>query len=163
MKGKVLYLLAALCAIAACKPENKPETGNNEVITIPEGGTVSKKYGSFGDYVGAGKYTLVMFWTIECQFCKPEMPYMTDVFKKYGDKGLVVIGVPVGEEADQVVKALQEMDVHFPQFLDPSHELVDKYDIGGYPQIILFGPDGTVVERGLRKESIEKAVKKVLE
>ena len=162
MKCKVFYLLAALCAIAACNPENKPETGGNEVITIPEGGTVSKKYGSFGDYVGAGNYALVMFWTIECQYCKPEMPYMNEVYKNYGGKGLVVIGVPVGEEADQVVKALQEMDVHFPQFLDPSHELVYKYEIGGYPQIILFAPDGTVVEKWLRKDNIEKAVKKVL-
>ena len=162
MKCKILYLMAALCAIVSCKPENNPGTGNNEVITIPEGGKVSSKYGSIEDYVGAGQYTLAMFWTIECQYCKPEMPYMNDVYKKYGGKGLVVIGVPIGEEAGEVVKILQEMDVHFPQLLDPSHELVYKFDIGFYPQIILFAPDGSVIEKGLRKDNIEKAVKKVL-
>ena len=162
MNCKVLFLLAACCAMLSCKPGTDPEMGDNEVITIPEGGSIAKKYGSFGDYVGAGKYALVMFWTTDCSYCKPEMPYMSSVYGKYRDKGLVVVGIPVGEETDRVVKALQEMDVHFPQLLDPSHELADRYDIGGYPQIILFGPDGSIVAQGLRREAIEEAVQKVL-
>ena len=39
----------------------------------------------------------------------------------------------------------------------------NAYGINGIPQIILFGPDGTILKRNLRGAAIEEAVKEVLE
>ena len=36
------------------------------------------------------------------------------------------------------------------------------YGIQGIPQIMLFGPDGTILKRDLRGEGIEAAVKEAL-
>jgi hypothetical protein len=38
----------------------------------------------------------------------------------------------------------------------------DAYGINGIPQIILFGPDGTILKRNLRGEALEKAVAEAL-
>ena len=38
----------------------------------------------------------------------------------------------------------------------------DAYGINGIPQIILFGPDGTILKRNLRGAAIEDAVQEAL-
>ncbi|MBQ6087610.1 MAG: AhpC/TSA family protein [Bacteroidales bacterium] len=135
---------------------------SDNVITLSDNGDIETSNGSFEDYVGAGKYTLVDFWASWCGPCKKETPYVTVVFEKYRDKGLVVIGVPVNDKKEATVKAMKELGIHYPQVLDPSQALAGKFGITGIPHIMLFSPDGIVLEEGLRGEGIEEAVKKVL-
>ena len=39
---------------------------------------------------------------------------------------------------------------------------MDAYGIAGIPHIILFGPDGTILRRGLRGEEIDQVLKEYL-
>ena len=163
MKHLRLFLLTALAVIMACTRTGVPgETDSGNVITLRENGDVSQKNGSFEDYIGHGKYTLVFFWASWCFHCKDQAPNVTAVYEKYTDKGLVVLGVATDKELETVVAAMKEMDIHFPQIHDPSHELVNKYEILGYPSIFLFGPDGSIIAKNLHGDGIEEAVKKVL-
>lgn len=133
------------------------------VITLLESGEVVKEYGTFEDYVGTGSYTLVDFWASWCGPCKAEAPNVIAVFEKYRDKGLVVIGVPVNDKREATEKALKDLGIHYPQVLDPSLALAERFNIVGIPYIILFAPDGSVVAEGLRGTQIEEAVAKVLQ
>ena len=137
-----------------------PEEG---VITLLENGEVMKEQGTFEDYVGAGSYTLVDFWASWCGPCKAEAPNVIAVFEKYRDKGLVVIGVPVNDMQEATEMALKNLGIHYPQVLDPSQALAERFNIVGIPYIILFAPDGSVVAEGLRGAQIEEAVGKVLQ
>lgn len=133
------------------------------VITLLENGEVKKERGIFEDYVGVGSYTLVDFWASWCGPCKAEAPNVIAVFEKYRDKGLVVIGVPVNDMQEATEKALKDLGIHYPQVLDPSQALAEKFNIVGIPYIILFAPDGSIVAEGLRGAQIDEAVGKVLQ
>ena len=87
---------------------------------------------------------------------------MIAVYEKYRDKGLVVIGVPVKDKQEATEKAMRDLGIHYPQVLDPSMELAERFNITGIPHIILFAPDGSVVAAGLRSAQIDEAVGKVL-
>ena len=132
------------------------------VITLLESGEVVKEQGAFEDYVGTGSYTLVDFWASWCGPCKAEAPNVVAVFEKYRDKGLVVIGVPVNDKQEATEKAMRDLGIHYPQVLDPSQALAERFNIVGIPYIILFAPDGSIVAEGLRGAQIEEAVGKVL-
>lgn len=132
------------------------------VITLLGSGEVVKEQGTFEDYVGAGNYTLVDFWASWCGPCKAEAPNVIAVYEKYRDKGLVVIGVPVNDKQEATEKAMRDLGIHYPQVLDLSQALAERFNIVGIPYIILFAPDGSVVAAGLRGAQIEEAVGKVL-
>ncbi len=132
------------------------------VITLLESGEVVKEKGAFEDYVGTGNYTLVDFWASWCGPCKAEAPNVIAVYEKYRDKGLVVIGVPVNDKQEATEQAMRDLGIHYPQVLDPSQALAERFNIVGIPYIILFAPDGSVVATGLRDAQIEEAVKEVL-
>ena len=113
--------------------------------------------------MGAGIYTLVDFWASWCGPCKAEAPNVIAVFEKYSDKGLDVIGVPENDKQEATEMAMKNLGIHYPQVLDPSQALAERFNIVGIPYIILFAPDGSVVAEGLRGAQIEEAVGKVLQ
>jgi thiol-disulfide isomerase/thioredoxin len=139
--------------------QSLPEEG---VITLLESGEIAKEQGTFEDFVGAGNYTLVDFWASWCGPCRAEAPNVVAVYEKYHDKGLVVIGVPVNDKQEASEKAMNDLGIHYPQVLDPSMALAERFNVEGIPYIILFAPDGSIVAANLRGAQIEEAVKKVL-
>lgn len=132
------------------------------VIMLLENGEMLEAQGTFEDYVGTGQYTLVDFWASWCGPCRAEAPNVVAVFEKYRDKGLIVIGVPVNDELNATKKALSDLGIHYPQVLDPSMGLAERFNIIGIPHIFLFDPEGNIVAEGLRGPQIEEVVSKVL-
>ena len=142
--------------------EHLKEVPKNEIITLAADGEVVREKGSFEDFVGAGKYALVDFWASWCGPCRAEAPNVVAAYEKYRDKGLVVIGIPVNDKQDATIKAMKDLGIHYPQLLDPSEVLAEKFDITGIPHIILFAPDGSIVADDLRGPAIDAALSKVL-
>ena len=56
----------------------------------------------------------------------------------------------------------REENISWNQIINAQRIPTDIYGIEGIPHIILFGPDGTIVKKGLRGGAIEKAVKEAL-
>lgn len=137
-------------------------TPEETVITLSENGDFIQEPGTFEDFVGAGKYTLVDFWASWCGPCRAETPFVVAAFEKYRDKGLVVIGIPVNDKLDASKKAMQDLGIHYPQVLDPSMKLADQFHVQGIPYILLFDPEGNIVAADLREAQIEEAISKVL-
>ncbi len=120
------------------------------------------KVQKLSDYVGKGKYVLVDFWASWCGPCRQEIPNIIDVYKKYKGDKFDVIGVAVGDEPADTKQAIAEDNIPYNQILNTGDVAATVYGIRGIPHIILFGPDGTILARGLRGEMIEDAVKKAL-
>ena len=51
-----------------------------------------------------GKVVLVNFWATWCAPCQEEIPWLIDLNRKYGPKGLVVIGVAMDDAGRKVVE-----------------------------------------------------------
>ena len=113
------------------------------------------------DYVGKGKYVLADFWASWCGPCKMEIPNLIELQKQFGGEKFVVLGVNVWDQEDKFKAALEEEGITYPQIYVPRDGKVNAtelYGIQGIPQIMLFGPDGTIVKRNLRGQEMKDFV-----
>lgn len=120
------------------------------------------KVTKLSDYVGKGKYVLVDFWASWCGPCRAEIPNLIKVYNEYKGDKFEVLGVATWDKPEDTKKAIEQMNIPYPQIMNAQKAGSDAYGITGIPQIILFGPDGTIVRRNLRGDGVEKAVAEVL-
>ena len=122
-------------------------------------GTVQK----LSDYVGKGKVTLVDFWASWCGPCRAEIPKLQALKAKYGDK-FDVLGVAVWDNPDDTRKAMEQMEITWPVIIGTQqlNEPTDLYGIKGIPHIIIFGPDGIILSRGLTGDDLANKLADVL-
>lgn len=123
--------------------------------------TVDGQPSKLSDYVGKGKYVLVDFWASWCGPCKGEIPNLIELQEKFGGDKFTVLGVNVWDEEDKFKAALTAEGITYPQIYIPrdnKDNATDLYGIKGIPQIILFAPDGTIVQRDLRGNTMKALV-----
>ncbi len=116
----------------------------------------------FSDYVGKGKYVLVDFWASWCGPCKREIPNIASVYEKYKGDDFDVLSVAVWDKPGDTVAAAKEHGVVWSQIINAQRIPTAIYGIEGIPHIMLIGPDGVIIKRGLRGEAIGKAVAEAL-
>lgn len=114
------------------------------------------------DYVGKGKPVVADFWASWCGPCRGEIPYLIDLYHKYGDK-IVVLGIATWDDPADTEQAIAELKIPYPQMMNAGQAGSDAYGIEGIPEIILFSAEGKILRRGLRGEAIAEAVEACLQ
>lgn len=114
------------------------------------------------DVVGKGDYVLVDFWASWCGPCIRQTAVIKDIYNKYKDDGLKVLGVAVWDEPENTVKAIEQHQLPWESWLNGGNIPTDIYGIAGIPCIILFGPDGTILSRDKQSDQLRAAVDKAM-
>ena len=127
-------------------------------FAVEYNGTTQK----LSDYVGKGQYVLVDFWASWCQPCRGEIPNLINIYNKYKDKNLNVVGVAIGDAPEDTESAIKELEINYPQMINTDDSCPFIYGIDGIPHVILFGPEGRILERDLFGDEVEAAVRKHL-
>ena len=105
-----------------------------------------------------GKYVLVDFWASWCGPCRKEIPNIKKVYAEFKDKGLEVVGVSIDNSDKAWKKALEEEKLDYLQLGDPKNITSKLYNYNGIPFIILISPEGIILDKGLRGETIREKI-----
>ncbi len=99
---------------------------------------------SLSDYKGK-QGALLFFWTTWCPFCREQLKFINDKYAGLTRKGLVVLGINVGEPAARVVRFLKNYSLKYKVLLDEYGEAAIKYRLVGVPTYVLVDKQGNIV------------------
>jgi peroxiredoxin len=117
---------------------------------------------------GKGKQTYVVeFWATWCGPCKTSIPHLTDLQKKFKDKGVTVIGISDETEdkvAPFVAKMAEKMDyvVAVDDGRKTFKSYMGAYGQGGIPTAFVVNTDGQVVWVGHPMGGLDEAIEKIV-
>jgi thiol-disulfide isomerase/thioredoxin len=114
------------------------------------------------DYVGRGRYILLDHWASWCGPCKAEMPFIKKTWEAFHGDRFDVVSIAVSDKRADTEQALSTLDMPWNQILDAQRIPLELYGVNAIPHLILFGPDGTILQRGLRGEDIYTTVADLL-
>ncbi|SFN80643.1 Peroxiredoxin [Bizionia echini] len=119
-----------------------------------------------------GKVTIIDFWAAWCGPCRRENPNVVNVYEKYHDKGLEIIGVsldgnPRQKDAKGEWLAAIEKDgltwhqvSNLQYFNDP---VAKKYNIQSIPATFILDADGKIIAKNLRGPELEAKMAELLD
>ena len=119
-----------------------------------------------------GKVVIVDFWATWCGPCRASLPDLKDVYEKYHDKGLEVVGVDLDSELSDLTDFQDKEKLPWVNIVGEEKEgklqfpLAEKYGITGIPTTFFVGRDGKIVSQTMGAgdpADLVKQVEKLLE
>lgn len=158
-KKKLLIPLALLLAtslVATGCPAPAPPPVQNERPEMQTGPQVGKLAPDFtlptldGQDISLhdlrGKAVLLNFWATWCPSCRAEKPHLIAAYNDFADRGLVMLGVNVGESPSLVREYVIQKGIPFPVLLDTETEVAKLYQVRGIPATFLIDGQGIIQE-----------------
>jgi thiol-disulfide isomerase/thioredoxin len=104
---------------------------------------ISGKMVNLDNYIG--KVIIINFWATWCVPCKEEMPFLEE-FSKKNSEDIVMIGIDIGDNVEDVKDFINEFHITYPILLDETGIVATAYHIVGYPTTYFI--DATGIIRG---------------
>jgi thiol-disulfide isomerase/thioredoxin len=89
-----------------------------------------------------GKPVLIQFWATWCKYCRSDEPAVESVIRDFTEKGLVVLGVDVGEPKKKVKQYLADSPRTCKIVLMEDTNLAALFAAKSYPLYILIDRNG---------------------
>ncbi|MBR5100513.1 MAG: AhpC/TSA family protein [Bacteroidales bacterium] len=115
-----------------------------------------------------GQYVIVDFWASWCKPCRAGMPAMKELYAKYHDKGLEIIGVSDDNNHDAWKKAIEQDQtpwIHvvdeFPEENKPAR-VISSYGVHYIPSYFLLDKEGKIIGK-MEHEELETKLAELLD
>ncbi len=109
-----------------------------------------------------GKPLLLEFWATWCPPCRQSIPHLNEIFAKYKDRGLMVVGVT--DEDDATIRRFQKgVPMDYPVATDKDGRLSEKMGVDGIPTAFLVNKAGEIVWEGHPMQLTDEDIAKILE
>ncbi len=149
-RGAGPWLIAAGVSAAAAfalwmAPDAPPAVGRGTVAPPFELSSLDGDRVALEDL--AGRVVLVNFWATWCKPCEEEMPAMERLYRRLRNDGFDLLAVSVDSDVSDVARFRDRLGLSFPILLDPTQDTARLYQTFKFPESLLIGPDGVVIER----------------
>lgn len=108
----------------------------------------------FSSYIKPGRYTIVDFWASWCGPCVRQLKVIKELYAKYKDKGLDVVGVAVWDKPEDTLEAIRSHSLPWPCIINAQTIPTDLYGIQGIPCILLINPEGIIISRDKQGDAL---------
>ncbi len=113
-----------------------------------------------------GSVLILDFFASWCQPCKKSIPHLIELNRKYGKKGLQILGLSLDEEKDDLVDFITPLKLNYPAAL-ANEDLQVEYGLRSIPTFFIINKKGIVAEKymGLTdevKKNVEATIIRLL-
>ena len=94
-----------------------------------------------------GKYVILDFWASWCGPCRASIPGVKELYAKYKDKGLEIVGISCDRKAEDWKKASDEEQLPWINLIDAQNEnrVATKYAVHYIPTMYLIDQEGKMI------------------
>jgi thiol-disulfide isomerase/thioredoxin len=91
------------------------------------------------------KYTMILFWSIDCGHCLEEVPRLKQLYEdSLANLGVKVFSVPTGSSQKDIISTVEKLGVKYWQHaidIDGSSDFLEKYDAYAKPKVYMLDND----------------------
>jgi thiol-disulfide isomerase/thioredoxin len=114
-----------------------------------------------------GQVVYVDFWASWCGPCRRSFPWMNEMQRRYGGRGLAIVAINVDRNAVDAARFLERNPAQFAVAYDHAGATPLAYAVQGMPSSYLIDSRGKVVEveqgfRDERKAALEQRIQALL-
>jgi thiol-disulfide isomerase/thioredoxin len=152
--GLFILALGLLGSAWAALKEGKPippfETtlvdGRAISVIIEKGALVMQTKGTKGNERMRPKALILDFWATWCVPCHIASKQLAQIYQRYRQKGVVVLGISIDEDGrSSVVPFLKEHKTPYLVALDPKATVANRFRVEGLPTIYVVNGKGVIV------------------
>lgn len=112
-----------------------------------------------------GKVMVVNFWATWCTPCREEIPEFIEAQEKYGNDGLIFIGIAI-DQADKVKMFSQEFGINYPVLIGSFNtwSLLEAAGnrMSALPYTVVLNRSGEIVDTYLGRVNLKKLEKLIV-
>lgn len=158
---RVFLLLAAIALPTAALYPYTSESADKDKTDLPapvgtriteivsNDATTGKPW-SLAEHAREAKAVVVLFMGTECPVNNAYAPRLADLNRKYGDRGVVFVGINSNEQDDveAIAKHAKAFQIPFPVLKDENFKLAEKFSVVRIPEVFVLDGQRFVRYRG---------------
>ena len=113
-----------------------------------------------------GKVVFLNFWATWCPPCRAEMPDIEEVYQKYRDQDVVILGIDIQESAGKVRSFVEGGGYSWTMLLDSTGKIAGMYKVRAIPTSYFIDREGVIkavsiggMSRAAIEEKLAEAMK----